>query len=261
MYSTIRQWLERLGHVLGNDLGYFAASLSFYTLFSLIPMFWVLFFVLSKFDAFDVYYLGMKAFLIDNLVPAHTEVVDGYLDTFLENSRSMGLWGVVYVLVTSVMFFQNFQYVLNKIFRVENHEMLHVVSSYLLLAMMMPVTMGGSFLLSDLLQGLAGNLGSDVSVYQYVSYMMIWLLFFLIYRVAPNIRIGTRVVVFVSLVVAFIWILAKQLFIYYVLANKTYASLYGSFSMLLFFMLWIYLSWFMLLHGMRVCYQLERRLR
>ena len=260
MLAKIRQWRHQLAHLMGEDLGYFAASLSFYTVFSIIPMFWVLFFVLSQFDAFSVYYQAIKGFVIVSLVPTHTEVVSGYLDSFLVNSRKMGVWGVIYVLVASLLFFLNFQYVLNRIFGVEDTRLHHTLGSYFLLAMLMPLTLGGSFLMSDLLQGLAERSGHDISQFHALSYLMIWLLFFLIYRITPNIRINNRIVLFVSFLVAILWILAKRLFVYYVLVNKTYASLYGSFSMLLFFLLWIYLSWFLLLQGMRLCNQLQHQL-
>jgi len=70
-----KYWYERLVYILGDDFGYFAASLSFYTIFSFIPALWILFYVLSQFDAFATYYLGIKAFIVVNLVPAHSEMI------------------------------------------------------------------------------------------------------------------------------------------------------------------------------------------
>jgi len=249
----LRRWWENFTH----DLGYFSASLSFYTIFSIIPLFWVLFFVLSKFDAFAMYYLGIKAFVIDNIMPSHTETVSAYLDSFLENSKKMGLWGVIYISVASLLFYQNFQYVLNKIFLVPNHSLSHALGTYFVLALLMPLTLGGSFFLSDFVHRVAGEYGARLGIYTLISFFMIWLLFFVVYKVAPNMRISFRVVLMVSLIVAVVWTLAKMAFVHYVVVNQTYATLYGSFSVMLFFLLWIYLSWFMLLHGMRMCYLLE----
>jgi membrane protein len=254
---VLRNWWDKVAHFLGEDLGYFAASLSFYTVFSIIPLFWVLFFVLSKFDAFAMYYSGIKDFLVANFVPTHTEAVTAYLDGFLENSKKMGAWGLLYVAVASLLFYQNFQYVLNKIFMVPNHSLAHALGTYFILALLMPMTLGGSFFLSDLVHRMAGDDGGTGGIYSLISYFMIWLLFFVVYKVAPNMNISYRVVLLVSLVVSLLWVLAKMAFVYYVLVNQTYTSLYGSFSVLLFLLLWIYLSWFMLLHGMRMCYLLE----
>ena len=220
-------------------------------------MFWVLFFILSQFEAFTAYYQGIKDFLIINIMPTHTESVSGYLDAFLENSKSMGLWGIVYITVASVLFYQNFQYVVNKIFLTPNNSIWHAIGTYLVLAFLMPITLGGSFLLSDFLQRMANDFGDVWGGYSLVSFVMIWLLFFIVYKVAPNMRIRYWVLILVSFIIALIWTIAKMIFVYYVLVNQTYASLYGSFSVLLFFLLWIYISWFMLLHGLRLCYLMQ----
>ena len=257
--DKLRYGFDRMAHLLGDELAYFAASLSFYTVFSIIPMLWVLFFVMSKFDAFSAYYLGVKSFLVGNLIPAHTEMVGKYLDEFLENSKKMGLWGFVYVLVASLFFYQNYQYVVNKIFHVANNSFWHAIGTYLILAFLMPLTLGGSFYFSDYLHKVLGEYENSFGVFSSLSYILIWMLFFVIYKVSPNMRIHVRVALASSLLVSIVWHVAKTMFVYYVIMNKTYASLYGSFSVLLFFLLWVYLSWFMLLHGLRLCFYLQCR--
>ncbi|MBR1819287.1 MAG: YihY/virulence factor BrkB family protein, partial [Neisseriaceae bacterium] len=47
-------------------------------------------------------------------------------------------------------------------------------------------------------------------------------------------------------------------FVAYVGYNKTYINLYGSFSVLFFFLLWIYVSWVLFLHGVKLCVLLDR---
>ena len=64
MLYQLQYRLDALNNLLGEDTGYFAASLSFYTIFSIIPMFWVTFFVLGEFDIFMFYYQDIKMFLI-----------------------------------------------------------------------------------------------------------------------------------------------------------------------------------------------------
>ncbi|EOI3929950.1 YhjD/YihY/BrkB family envelope integrity protein, partial [Campylobacter jejuni] len=54
-----------------------------------------------------------------------------------------------------------------------------------------------------------------------------------------------------------IWYIGKNLFVYYVVYNKTYASVYGSFSTILFFFIWIYISWIIYLFGLKLYYFLN----
>ena len=56
-----------------------------------------------------------------------------------------------------------------------------------------------------------------------------------------------------SLVVTVMFSIAKEIFIYYVFLNKSYTTLYGSFSILMFLFLWIYASWFIFLNGLKLC--------
>lgn len=70
-------------------------------------------------------------------------------------------------------------------------------------------------------------------------------------------RIDIRIALKVSFLASLIWHVAKWLFVQYMVVNQTYSSLYGSFSALLFLLVWIYLSWLLLLHGLRVCYLLH----
>lgn len=252
-----RYWYERCVFLLGDDFGYYAASLSFYTIFSFIPVLWVLFYVLSQLDAFSSYFISIKAFIMMNLVPMHTEAVDLYLDSFLENARRMGVVGFVYMGVTSILFYKNYQYIVNKIFFVPNSSLWRGLRTYLVLALLMPVTLGGSFYLSDYLQRVVGEYGEMFGLLTLLSYLLIWFLFFVIFKVSPNMKINVRVALVSSFIVSLIWQVAKMLFVYYVLFSEAYSSLYGSFSILLLVLLWVYMSWFMLLHGLRLCYLMQ----
>ncbi|HEY9130030.1 MAG TPA: YhjD/YihY/BrkB family envelope integrity protein, partial [Sulfurovum sp.] len=56
-----------------------------------------------------------------------------------------------------------------------------------------------------------------------------------------------------SFIASLVWYISKSAFIFYVLHNKTYATIYGSISTLLFFFLWIYISWAIFIHGLKFC--------
>ena len=90
-----------------------------------------------------------------------------------------------------------------------------------------------------------------------LSYLLIWFLFFVVIKVSPNMKINIRIALVSSFVVSLVWQISKMLFVYYVVMNQAYASLYGSFSIILLVLLWVYLSWFLLLQGLRLCYLMQ----
>ncbi|MDH5765480.1 MAG: YihY/virulence factor BrkB family protein [Gammaproteobacteria bacterium] len=257
IFKQLKFGYRQLIYILGDDIGYFAASLSFYTIFSLIPVIWILFFILSQIDAFNVYYSGIKEFIVTNLVLTHTDLISQYLDAFLENAKRMGLNGLLYTAVASILFYKNYQYVVNRIFCVPSNSFWRAVKIYVIFTLMMPVVLGISFYFSDYLQRVVGEYDGIFGIYTVLSYSLIWVLVFVLFIVSPNMKINFRVALLSSFIVSLFWQIAKSLFVYYVVMNQAYATLYGSFSVVMFFLLWIYLSWYMFLQGLRICYLMQ----
>ncbi|MCG3717085.1 YihY/virulence factor BrkB family protein, partial [Aliarcobacter butzleri] len=55
--------------------------------------------------------------------------------------------------------------------------------------------------------------------------------------------------------------ISKNLFIYYVIYNKTYTTIYGSLATLLFTFFWIYVSWIIYLYGIKMCHKLDLKMK
>lgn len=259
MKYQIKYFFGKIFTAVDDDISFFAASLSFYSVLSIIPMLWVLFFILDYLGVFANYYVSVNAFLADSLIPVQADTITGYLKDFMGNAKRMGSVGLLYIIITSILFYRSFQYVVNKIFMVPNHRLLHSVATYLVLAVLMPATLGVSFYLSGMLKGVGLDFISSGDGIAIMSYIMIWVLFFVLFKVSPNMRISIPIAFKVSFVASLIWHVMKWLFIQYVLVNQTYSTLYGSFSALLFLLIWIYLSWLLLLHGLKACYVMHCR--
>jgi len=254
MKIKIKNWLAKMFSVFDDDISFFAASLSFYSVLSIIPMLWVLFFILHQLGVFEENFILVKAFLVESLIPSHAEIITSYLESFLANAGRMGRMGLIYIIIASVLFYKNYQYVVNKIFLVPGHSLLHSISTYLVLAFLMPATLGASFYVSEYIQQITGEGHGVLGGFALLSYFMIWMLFFVLFKVSPNMRIDVRIALKVSFAASLLWHVAKWVFVQYTIMNQTYTTLYGSFSALLFLLVWIYLSWLLLLHGLRACY-------
>lgn len=240
-----------------DDLTYYAASLSFYTLFAIIPMFWILFSIFSQMPVFTDYYEQMKTVTMGFVVPGQSQQIIIYLDQFLENSSRMGWVGLIYIVFTSVLFFSNYSGIVNRIFNVPNRKLSRSMLGFVSVMIISPFILGASlFISSQLLVYL--EVFSQLSwVNTLSSYILLSLLFYSIYKFSPNTHVDAVPALFSALVIAALWQLAKTGFIYYVVINQTYSTIYGSFSLLLFTMLWIYLSWVLCLYGFKLCYYLQ----
>ncbi|MBE0498395.1 MAG: YihY family inner membrane protein [Campylobacterales bacterium] len=256
-YKIIRTYFLSL---LDRELTYYASSLSFYTLFTLAPVMLIVLSISTSLSSFDAFYGNIKAFIMDNILPVSSEAFSNFIDTFMQNSMQLSIIGIVSVIISSMLFFQNFEYIVNKIFKTKPRGFWQSLTIYWTLITLTPIALVFSFYLSKEFQVLLGahEYTKALNVLDLFPYLVIWSLFFLIYKISANIEISNRAAGISSFAVSLAWYLAKVGFVSYVLHNQSYATLYGSFSTLIFFFLWIYLSWIIFIYGLKLCYTIEK---
>lgn len=84
-----------------------------------------------------------------------------------------------------------------------------------------------------------------------------WLLFSLIYLLMPNGSVHLRPALIGSFIAAALWETGKWGFTLYVVSAVGYSSLYGSLGLIPLFLLWLYLTWLIVLFGLQVSYTLQ----
>ncbi len=244
-----------------TNLMHYASSLSFHTLLALIPVLLISFFIFSQLPMFQDILISVKSYIFSSIMPVKQQIVSDYIDKFLQNTKDLGLIGIAFVLYVSIMFFDDYEYVVNKIFHKTPRRFLHSISIYLLITILMPLGLAASLYLS-----LKANIllhsyhyTQSINVLTLSSYLIAWLLFFMLYKISANTRISTKGAFISSFVASLVWFISKTLFFYYVTYNKTYSNIYGSFSTVMFFAIWIYLSWIIFLYGVKLCYMLDKK--
>jgi len=242
------------------ELTYYASSLSFYTIFTIIPLLLIILTLLTNTPSFVEYYDHTKSFIMDNLMPTHSELITSYIDSFLQNSVKLSVIGFIMILVASMLFFQNFEYIISKIFHTRKRSIWESVTTYWTLLTLTPMALVAFFYVSSIVSRFWSEqaISGWFNIMVIFPYLIIWALFFLIYKISANTRVNTKAAAISSFVIALVWNITKVTFVYYIFYNKTYATIYGSFSILLFFFLWIYLSWIIFIYGLKLCYLIDR---
>lgn len=251
-YFFIRDFITDL---FDTKLGHYASSLSWSTLFSIIPLLVIMLAIFTTMPLFNAMYVKLEAHIFSNLMPTDSKVIMEYINTFVENADTLGYLGVLYVTFAVVMFFKDYDYIVNDIFSTSKRSIWQAVKTYLLLLFIIPSMMATSFYLSSEIQVYLdkSKITSFIHLYTFVPYFIVWMMFYIAYQLSPNIRIDVSAAMISSFIASLIWYLSKSAFVFYVLHNKTYASIYGSISTLLFFFLWIYISWAIFIHGLKFC--------
>jgi len=243
-----------------KELTLFAASLSFYTIFTIIPLLLIMLTLLTSLPSFAEHYESIKIFIFSNLMPVNSESIMGHIDGFLANSAKMGVIGLAMILVASLLFFQNFEYIANKIFHAKKRTLWESVTTYWTMLTLTPIALGISFYITGYVANLVASneYTSGLNILPYIPYIIIWVLFFLIFQIAANTKINPKASLISSFIISIIFSISKNAFIYYVFFNKSYTTMYGSFAIVMFLFLWIYVSWIIFIYGLKLCYLINR---
>lgn len=243
---------------IDKELTLFAASLSFYTIFTIIPLLLIMMTLLTSLPSFSEYYVKIQEFIFSNLMPVNSEVVMKQINGFLENSSKLGVIGFSAVLISSLLFFNNFEYIANHIFHTKPRTLWESVTTYWTMLTLTPIALGISFYITGYIASLmaSNSLTSGLNILPFVPYLIIWALFFLLFQISANTKVNPKASLVSSFIVSIVFNLSKNGFIYYVFLNKSYTTMYGSFAILMF--LWIYLSWLIFIYGLKLCYILDK---
>jgi membrane protein len=243
-----------------KELTLFAASLSFYTIFTIIPLLLIVMAILTSLPSFAEYYEKIQSFIFSNLMPVNSDTVMIQINGFLQNSSKMGAIGFAAILVSSLLFFRNFEYIANRIFHAKPRTLWESVTTYWTLLTLTPIALGISFYITGYIATLMASnaVTSGLNILPLVPYVIIWGLFFLIFQISANAKIHPKASLISSFIVSVIFSISKNAFIYYVFLNKSYTTMYGSFAILIFLFLWIYVSWIIFIYGLKLCYLIDK---
>lgn len=242
-----------------DDLFFYSASLSFYTIFALIPLLLIVLSILLLLPDFQNAFEQIKGFILSNILPTHSEVVAKFLDPLLSHSSKMGIVGFVYVLLTSILFFRNYETITAKVFSTSPRGFFDSLSMYWMIVTLFPLFAGISFYLIFEFRTLWDESTLWLFLVRFFPVFLGWLIFALLFRISSNKKLNFQALLGSSFLTSIGWNIAKWVFVYYVTYNQSYKTIYGPVSFVLFLMLWVYVSWFIILLGMRICEGIHRK--
>ena len=241
-----------------------AASLTYTTLLSIVPILTVLLMILSSVPALASVRAQIYEVIYSNLLPQSSLQVSKYINTFAEQSSNLTIIGAMVLFFTTIMTLTTIERAFNQIWRVENRSGgMKSMLRYWTIVTLGPLVLGTAFLASSAVQSLSflnrqiAGYGIDWSFWvQAVSIGITVAGFIGMYWFIPKARVPAKNAAIAGLFVAIVFELMKHLF-GTVMANFTsYEAIYGAFAALPIFLLWIYLSWNLILLGVEISYTL-----
>jgi membrane protein len=228
-----------------------AASLSYTSLLSMVPLLAVVFGVASAFPVFQQWGEQVQSFVFTNFVPASGDQIQSYLAGFLESVGKLTLTGTLVLILTALLLMLRIERAFNLIWRVPTSRSIRDrVIMYWAVLTLGPLALGAAIGLSaqpifeQVAQGASTNSGwRAVGVFA-----LTWLAFSLMFGLVPNRRVKISYAVVGAFLSAVLFGLARKAFVAFV-ANASFNVIYGALAAIPIFLIWIYLVWTVILLG------------
>ena len=232
-----------------------AASLTFTALLAIVPIITVALTMISAFPVFRELILHLQQFLVSNMLPESAESIAAYAGLFAENVTRLTAIGILFLFVTAMIVLQTIDRALNQIWRAPRpRTTVHRVFIYWALLTVGPVLIGASLSLTSWLVSQSLGLVKDVPLAGEVLLNVVPILltgsaFALLYIALPNRRVLVRDALSGGFLAALAFEGMKHAFALYIAHFPTHKVVYGAFASVPIFLIWIYLSWLVVLSG------------
>jgi membrane protein len=241
-----------------------AGSLTYTTLFAVVPMLTVFLVIISSIKALEPARQQLQQLIYSNFLPKSTIAFDKALDAFTDKSSNLTVIGVIFLFVTTVLMLTSIETVFNRIWRVkETRTGLVGFMRYWTIISLGPILLGSAFVISSTVASM-NILSNNFAGYQVDGAFLLWMIsfsltivgFFILYWTIPNRVVPIFSAVIAACFSASIFEILKRLFSWVMSNFTSYEIVYGAFAAVPIFLLWIYLSWNIILLGVEVSYAL-----
>jgi len=250
--------------LLGGQLNLRAMSLVYTTMLSIVPLLAVSFSVLKGFGVHN----RIEPLLYNLLLPLGPNGVEitGKIIGFVENVEVgvLGSVGFALLIYTVIALMQKIESAFNYVWRIDHLRPLSQrFSNYLSVILIGPVLIFSAvgFTATVLNMEVAQRLAAiepfgTLMLYgsKLVPYVLVCLAFTLIYIFIPNTRVRFAAALVGGVIAGVLWKITGWGFAAFIASSSKYAAIYSSFAILILLLIWMYLSWLILLVGSQIAF-------
>ncbi|MCX8043765.1 MAG: YihY family inner membrane protein [Desulfobacterota bacterium] len=244
-----------------------AASLTFTTMFALVPLLSVLFFVFNVFGDLSQLKALIQPYVYKLIAPGAQQDVLNIINDLVEHVdfKTIGIFSSSAVVVSVFLLLFEIECSLNEIWLIRKRiSMLSRAALYWVLLTVGPLLVAVSLFIIVSLQSyqLVRSIEFFVEpqIIAYASYGLMWIAFTALYYFMPGTRVRFWSALFGGIVAGTIWKIAGFLFSLYTSRFLFYyPKIYGSLAAVPIFMLWIFFCWIVFLLGAEITYLHQHR--
>ena len=256
-----------LRELLGGQLNLRAMSLVYTTLLSIVPLLAVSFSVLKGFGVHNRFEPLLFNFL-QPLGPKAAQITENII-TFVDNVEVgvLGSVGFALLIYTVVALVQKIEAAFNFVWQIDHLRPLSQrFSNYLSVILIGPVLIftAVGFTATVLNTSLARQL-SAIEPFgtlmlmggELVPYLLVCLAFTFLYIFIPNTRVTFRAALVGGVIAGILWKTIGWGFAAFIASSSKYAAIYSSFAIMILLLIWLYISWLVLLVGSQIAFYVQ----
>lgn len=244
-----------------------AASLAYTTLLSMVPLLAVGFGMLTRIRVFNHLAQRIQEIIFQHLVASSASAVQSYIQVSIDHAINLSIVGTVFLVITAVLLVFSMENAFNAIWRVKRNR--HGVFAFLLywaIITLIPSVIGIVLILVSYIVSLPIIIHFqlpiiDQAIGLYVPYVVTFMVFTLLFSTIPNCRVPLFSAVIAALVTTVLFELARRAFAIYIGTFAEYQLIYGALAAIPIFLVWLYVSWLVILFGGVVSYVITERHR
>lgn len=255
-FRALRGFVRFLYRRFGeDDLDQVASSLTFTTLLALVPLITIVITVISAFPAFGTAVDSLRTFILANFVPgAASRLITVYMQQFADKASRLTTLGIGALGLTAILLMFTIDRVFNRIWRVRRQRpLMQRILVYLTVLTIGPLLIGASlYATSWLISASLGLLKLGAAgdfLFRATSILFTCLAIAFLYRTVPNRRVRLLDAAVGGVLAGLAFEAMKAGFTQFVIRFGSYKLVYGAFASVPVFLLWIYLSWIVVLAG------------
>lgn len=240
-----------------------AGSLAFTTVLSIVPLFAVALSLFTAFPLFADFREALNAFVFKSLPPFISTTVMRYVGEFALQATRLTAAGIVFLALTALIMIMTVDRVMNDIWEVRDRRPFgQRMLIYWALLTLGPLVIGASLTASSYLwsrseEAIRAMPTGLRGLIDYAPVVLSGFAYAALYVFVPNRTVRWRDALIGGFVAAILAEALKAGFANFI-ARGAIRSIYGAFAVLPLFLLWMYLSWYVVLFGAAISATLPR---
>lgn len=246
-----------LGRRFNDDQCFEAAgALSFTTVFAMVPLLTVALSVFATFQEFNRFSESITSFVFRHFVPTSGEEIEVFIRDFVAKASHLTAVGTIALIISGLLLMTSIEHSFNRIWRlVSPRRALPQFIVFWTTMTLGPLLVGAglaissAMLTSPYLARVSEQLGLEAMVLAAMPFLVTFAAATLAYLIIPNCPVRLRHALLGGLFTSAAFELAKSGFAQFVGQFANYQQIYGAVALIPVFLLWIYISWVVVLLG------------